>query len=66
MNLINNKLLIYIVAFNHEKFITSLLSRIPKDLSNKYDVEILINDDYSSDDTFKKSSEFIKGFTQLC
>ena len=37
MNLINNKLLIYIVAFNHEKFITSLLSRIPKDLSNKYD-----------------------------
>ena len=60
MNLINNKLLIYVVAFNHEKFIISLLNRIPKDLSNKYDVEILINDDYSSDDTFKKSSEFIK------
>ena len=60
MNLINNKLLIYIVAFNHEKFITNLLNRIPKDLSNKFDVEILINDDYSSDDTFKKCSEFIE------
>ena len=54
MNLINNKLLIYVVAFNHEKFIISLLNRIPKDLSNKYDVEILINDDYSSDDILKK------------
>jgi glycosyltransferase involved in cell wall biosynthesis len=60
MNRKKDKLLIYIVAFNHEKFISKLLNRVPKDLSDKYNVEILINDDYSSDATFKKGLEYIK------
>ena len=42
-----------------------MLNRIPKDLSNKYDVEILINDDYSSDDTFKKSIFLAKKFKNV-
>ena len=39
------KLLILIVAFNHEKFIHKVLDRINENLTNIYDVEILINDD---------------------
>jgi len=54
------KLLIYIVTFNHEKFIIDVLNRIPKNLSVKYDVEILINDDSSSDSTFKLTYEYIE------
>ena len=55
-----DKLLIYIVTFNHEKFIIDVLNRIPKSLSVKYDVEILINDDSSSDSTFKLTYEYIE------
>ena len=54
------KLLILIVAYNHEKFIKSVLSRINVDLAKKYDVEILINDDSSTDKTVKYVQEFIE------
>ena len=53
------KLLILIVAYNHEKFIEKVLERIDDNLSNIYDTEILINDDSSSDDTLK----IIKNYT---
>ena len=59
MNNDKKKLLIYIVTFNHEKFIINVLNRIPKNLSEKYYVEILINDDSSSDETFKLTYKFI-------
>ena len=54
------KLLILVVAYNHEKFIEKVLERIDDSLSNIYDTEILINDDSSSDDTL----EIIKNYTQ--
>jgi len=54
------KLLIYIVTFNHEKFIVDVLNRIPKKLSETYEVEILINDDSSSDSTFRLTYNFIE------
>ncbi len=54
------KLLILIVAFNHEKFIQKVLDRIDENLTNTYDVEILINDDSSSDETVKVTKNYIK------
>jgi glycosyltransferase involved in cell wall biosynthesis len=49
------RLLIFIVAYNAEKTIESVLKRIPLELSEVYEVEILIIDDSSQDDTFFKS-----------
>ena len=46
------KLLIFIVAYNHEKTIEKVVNRIPKKLFNFYDLEILIIDDASKDRTF--------------
>lgn len=51
------RLLILIVAYNHEKKIEGVLRRIPADLRN-FDTEVLILDDQSSDETFEKSSAF--------
>tara|TARA_B110000971_G_scaffold221405_1_gene268387 strand:- start:1337 stop:2830 length:1494 start_codon:yes stop_codon:yes gene_type:complete len=56
---IKKKLLILIVAYNHEKFIKKVLQRINVNLSKKYDVEILINDDSSTDSTVKYAQEYI-------
>ncbi len=52
------KLLILIVVYNHEKFIEKVLNRIDEKLINKFDVEVLINDDSSTDNTF----EIIKSY----
>jgi len=46
------RLLIFIVAYNAEKTISSVLSRIPESLRNK-NVEVLIIDDSSKDATFE-------------
>ena len=54
------KLLILIVAYNHEKFIEKVLNRIDENLTNHYDVEVLINDDSSTDKTLKITKEYIK------
>ncbi len=48
------RLLIFIVAYNAEKTIESVLKRIPPHLLNLYEVEVLIIDDSSQDDTFRK------------
>lgn len=53
------RLLIFIVAYNAEKTIEAVIKRIPIGLSRSYDVEILIIDDSSQDETFAKS-ELIK------
>ena len=47
------RILIFIVAYNAEKTITSVLDRIPPVLRNK-NVEVLVIDDSSKDDTFTK------------
>jgi glycosyltransferase involved in cell wall biosynthesis len=49
------KLLVFIVAFNAEKTIKNVLSRLPLDLASTFEVEILIIDDASLDATFNKS-----------
>lgn len=45
------KVLIFIVAYNAEKLIVSVLDRIPKTLAADYDTEVLIIDDCSRDST---------------
>lgn len=56
---IKKKLLILIVAYNHEKFIKKVLHRINPNLAKQYDVEILINDDSSTDKTVEYAKEYI-------
>ena len=51
----HGRLLIFIVAYNAEKTIESVLRRIPVELSVLYEVEVLIIDDSSQDNTFAKS-----------
>ena len=51
------------MAYNAETTIKSVVSRIPEELSKKYNLEILIIDDSSKDKTFeisKKLKEFYK------
>ncbi len=50
------KLLIFIVAYNAEKTIESVLKRIPVLLAEMYEVEILVIDDSSQDKTFAKTT----------
>ena len=48
------RLLIFIVAYNAEKTIEQVISRIPASLE-EYDTEILVIDDSSSDNTFERA-----------
>ena len=57
------KLLVLIVAYNHEKFIKSVLDRINDNLFKTYEVEVLINDDSSSDNTLNITKDYIKNKT---
>ena len=57
------KLLVLIVAYNHEKFIKSVLDRINDNLFKTYEVEVLINDDSSSDNTLNVTKDYIKNNT---
>jgi glycosyltransferase involved in cell wall biosynthesis len=47
------RVLVFIVAYNAERTIESVLARIPASLSEQYDVEILAIDDESCDRTFE-------------
>ena len=49
------RLLVFIVAYNAEKTIEGVLSRIPPSLLDDYDVETLVIDDSSQDATFDRS-----------
>ena len=57
------KLLVLIVAYNHEKFIKSVLDRIDDNLFKTYEVEVLINDDSSTDNTLNITKDYIKNNT---
>jgi glycosyltransferase involved in cell wall biosynthesis len=48
------RVLVFIVAYNAEKTIHKVVQRIPVELRNDYDVEVLIIDDSSKDATFEK------------
>jgi glycosyltransferase involved in cell wall biosynthesis len=52
------RVLIFIVAYNAEKTITGVLSRIPPALKDAHDVEVLIIDDASHDETFERGEAF--------
>lgn len=47
------KLLIYVVTFNHKKFIEKTIKRIDKKVFDNFDTEILVNDDSSTDSTLE-------------
>jgi glycosyltransferase involved in cell wall biosynthesis len=49
------RLLIFIVAYHAETTIKNVLRRIPASLAKSYEVEVLIIDDASTDDTFQAS-----------
>jgi glycosyltransferase involved in cell wall biosynthesis len=49
------RLLILIVAYNAEKTISPVLSRVPHQLAEEYDVEVLVLDDSSQDRTFEQT-----------
>jgi glycosyltransferase involved in cell wall biosynthesis len=53
------KVLIFIVAYNAEKTIVNVLKRIPKKLSENYDLSILIIDDASQDNTKEIAEYFL-------
>lgn len=53
------KCLIYVVCYNHEKFILNTLERIPQKLSEDYDVEILVANDKSKDKTLEETKKFV-------
>src|SRR5262245_15341392 len=48
-----DRVLVFVVAYNADRTIESVLSRIPAGLSENYDVEILAIDDASGDRTFE-------------
>jgi len=54
------KALIFIVSYNAERFIEGVLERIPGDVwtNELYDSEVLLIDDCSRDDTFKRARAF--------
>ena len=61
MNTSKPRLLIYIITFNHEQFIISVIKRIPLiNLSKKYEVELLLNDDASKDNTVDLTYQYAK------
>src|SRR5215471_10724081 len=47
------RLLILVVAYNAEKKLRAVLSRVPHELADEYDVEVLVLDDSSQDRTFE-------------
>lgn len=53
-------LLIFIVAFNAEKHIEKVLDRIPEEVFQKYQYEVLIIDDHSADQTFQVVQKYQK------
>ena len=61
MNTSKPRLLIYIITFNHEQFIIGVIKRIPLiNLSKKYEVELLLNDDASKDNTVDLTYQYAK------
>ena len=54
------KVLIFIVSYNAEKFIGAVLQRIPVSVwnNNRYETEVLVIDDESSDSTFFRALDY--------
>lgn len=54
------RLLIFIVAYQAERTIKSVLARIPHSLAHAYDTEVLVIDDASTDKTFHSGREALR------
>lgn len=57
--LTDKRVALFVVAYNAEKYIEKTLSRVPKEIANKFSSIYLI-DDFSKDSTFEKSLEIAK------
>src|SRR5688500_12004962 len=58
-----SRLLLFIVAYNAERTIEDTLARIPANLVDDYDVEVLVIDDSSTDRTFERAEALRLGAT---
>ncbi|MBF0160851.1 MAG: glycosyltransferase [Magnetococcales bacterium] len=58
---VKKRLLVFIVTYNAERTIGDVLRRIPADLKTAFDIEILIIDDSSADNTFSRSLAVAQG-----
>lgn len=56
------RILIFIVSFKAEEFISSVLRRIPENIRSNpaFDVEVLVIDDESGDRTFQRAEDYAK------
>ncbi|MCC6952759.1 MAG: glycosyltransferase [Deltaproteobacteria bacterium] len=59
------RVLIFVVAYNAERFIASVISRIPESLlqDERLELEVLVIDDSSKDETFQRGHEFRQTYT---
>ena len=55
------RVLVFIVAYQAETTISKVVQRIPASLADSYDVDVLIIDDSSRDETFERSYQISKG-----
>lgn len=55
------RVLIFIVAYNAARKVVGVLGRIPASLGERYEVEVLIIDDCSTDNTAEVAREYLKG-----
>jgi glycosyltransferase involved in cell wall biosynthesis len=63
---VKSRVLIFVVSYNAEAFISSVLDRIPDKVWNNpdYTVEVLVIDDQSADDTFYRAAEWRDAYPQ--
>jgi glycosyltransferase involved in cell wall biosynthesis len=56
------RVLIFVVSYNHEAFIETVLKRIPEKVwdNHEYDVEVLVIDDQSRDNTFDRALDYVE------
>ena len=59
------RLLVFIVAYYAESTLTSVLERIPAQVRDDYDCEILVVDDASEDRTFAPGREYQQAHPEL-
>ena len=61
------KVLIFIISYNHETLLTKVLERIPESLNDhsKADFEVLIIEDCSPDNTFNVGYRFLENYNRF-
>lgn len=53
------RVLIFVVAYNAEKTLQQVLARVPSEIRERYEADVLIIDDSSQDDTFVTGRKYI-------